>query len=241
MEDRKYYVYRHLRATNKEPFYYGKGCGTRAWDHFQKGCRSDWWLNVAKKHGVLVEVLKDSLTNDEANKLEKELIRYARIRKENIVNVMPGGEGFDSETAKKIVRKQWENPEHRKRMKEVHIALAKLDWRKRQLALASELRDTPEVRKKCSETHKTLSKTDGRIIQLKRAWEAAHTETAKAKRSTTMAKIASDEKNATFYKEFQKLGSSSHVEKLKTDVEYAEKFKAKLREGWIKRKQRGIK
>lgn len=240
-EDRRFYVYVHIRAVTGEPFYYGKGCGTRAWDHFQKGCRSEWWLKVAKKHGVLVKIIQDNLTNEEAKVLEIKAIADARSRKENIVNIHPGGDGFDSETAKRIVKKQWENPEHRKRMKEVHVALAKLDWRKEQLAKASELRNTKEVREKCSKTHKELSKTEERKVQLSKAWGAAHTEKAKAKRSTSMSKIANSEEGVKRFVEFQRIGSSKHAEKLRTDKDYADKFKAKLREGWIKRKQRGVK
>lgn len=236
--ENKYYVYVHIRATTGEPFYYGKGCGTRAFDHFQKGCRSEWWLKVAKKYGVLVEIVQSYLTNDEANDLEIKCIAEARLRKENIVNIMPGGEGFDSETAKKITKKQWENPEHRKRMKEVHIALAKLDWRKEQLAKAAELSLSKESREKCSITHKELAKTEERKAQLSNAWKAAHTEKAKAKRSTTMSKIANSEEGVKYFAEFQKTGSSLHFERLKNDNEYAERFKAKLREGWVKRKQR---
>ena len=96
MNTRRFYVYVHLRATTKEPFYYGKGCDKRALE----SDRNTWHANVVRKHGFVSVILKDQLTEKEAYSEEKKFIAEARARGENIVNVSEGGEGFTSETAR---------------------------------------------------------------------------------------------------------------------------------------------
>lgn len=98
---------------------------------------------------------------------------------------------------------------------------------------ASEMCRTKESLEKLSATHKELAKTEPRKIQLQRAWDAAHTPEAKAKRRASMKKVSD---NGGGVGRFQKEASLRHFERLKTDIEYAEKYKAALRAGWIKRK-----
>lgn len=84
-----FYVYIHLRADSGLPFYIGKGRRRRAW------CRSDrseYWKRVAKKHGVIVELLHAGLSEDAAFALEKKEIAWAR-QYYDLVNVCDGGEG----------------------------------------------------------------------------------------------------------------------------------------------------
>jgi hypothetical protein len=92
MEERKFYVYVHRRKSDNQPFYVGKGYGRRAYETSEKR-RSKHWVNVARKHGVYVEMYKTGLTEEEAFSLEKEVI--ARLREQNcpLVNVADGGQG----------------------------------------------------------------------------------------------------------------------------------------------------
>jgi len=86
-----YYVYIHLTADTKEPFYIGKGRMRRAYSTGISN-RSEWWNRIYKKHGRIVEFLYTNLTNEEANKLEIQEI--AKHKKSYIlVNFTNGGEG----------------------------------------------------------------------------------------------------------------------------------------------------
>lgn len=72
-EPRGHYVYVHRKMTTNEIFYVGKGVRARGWD---KRSRNKMWENVARKYGVLVEVIFDNLSEDSALTIEKELITY---------------------------------------------------------------------------------------------------------------------------------------------------------------------
>ena len=82
-----FYVYLHRRETDGSVFYVGKGKKDRAW---RKSHRSQYWRRVAKKHGVVVEVVHDGLDEDEAFDVECGLIR---IHADTICNLTTGGEG----------------------------------------------------------------------------------------------------------------------------------------------------
>lgn len=84
------YVYIHCRATDGSPFYIGKGQAFRAWGKSQ---RNRWWDYCAKKNGVLVTVLCDGMSDEDAHKLEIELISEYRAKGHRLVNLSQGGEG----------------------------------------------------------------------------------------------------------------------------------------------------
>jgi hypothetical protein len=93
MEDNKYYVYMHIKETTGEPFYIGKGKGTRMLD---KSKRNKHWNNVVNKHGFDVIFLEKDLTEKEA--FEKEIYWIKRIGRGDLglgslVNFTDGGEG----------------------------------------------------------------------------------------------------------------------------------------------------
>lgn len=88
-----FYVYLHKKKTNGEVFYVGKGCGKRK-DSLTG--RSNLWGRIAKKHGHYVELAKDNISEDDAFKLEVELIfKYGRIdmKTGTLANHTDGGEG----------------------------------------------------------------------------------------------------------------------------------------------------
>lgn len=94
-----FYVYVHLRADSKIPFYVGKGKNHRAWSYSD---RSEYWKRVAERHGVIVELLHDNLT--EAVAFQEEVEEIAWFRKYyHLVNYCDGGEGAtkDEQTGEK--------------------------------------------------------------------------------------------------------------------------------------------
>ena len=69
-EDRKYYVYAHVRLDKMEPFYIGKGKGNRAYK-LKRNYHHD---RISKKYGHAVVIIADKLTEEEAYWLERDTI-----------------------------------------------------------------------------------------------------------------------------------------------------------------------
>lgn len=124
LEDRRFYVYVYLDPINDffnydnykfygKPFYIGKGCGERCYDHLKNAlnCLKD--KNKVKKiknkyklykiikliksvGGFDIKKISENLTNDEANQLEKTLIetigRYD-LNTGPLLNLTNGGDG----------------------------------------------------------------------------------------------------------------------------------------------------
>ena len=84
-----FYVYIHLRADSGLPFYIGKGRRRRAWCASDRGA---YWKRIARRHGVIVEILHEGLVEEAAFQKEKEEIAWAR-QYFNMINVCDGGEG----------------------------------------------------------------------------------------------------------------------------------------------------
>jgi len=84
----RHYVYLHKKKTDGAVFYVGKGFGKRAW---KKSTRSDWWKRIEAKYGRDVEIYKDDLSENDAFRLEAELIAF--YGRENLCNLTDGGEG----------------------------------------------------------------------------------------------------------------------------------------------------
>lgn len=87
MENR-FYVYLHKKASNGDVFYVGKGCGKRAW---RKTQRNNHWKNIESKHGRVVEITHRNLSEDEAFRIEVELI--AKYGMHKLANACSGGMG----------------------------------------------------------------------------------------------------------------------------------------------------
>lgn len=92
MTDNSFYVYVHRRADTGEPFYYGKGKGQRAWELY----RNKWHSRVAAKHGRIVEIIANELSEITAYFLEISAIDFSISRGERITNITPGGVGVGS-------------------------------------------------------------------------------------------------------------------------------------------------
>lgn len=102
-----YYTYIHRRMSNGTPFYVGKGKGNRAWERTKSDCRSDHWINCARKNGVIVEICQDGLDEDSAYLLEAWVIQKLKNDGVSLVNQSDGGVGpygqkHSDETRRKI-------------------------------------------------------------------------------------------------------------------------------------------
>lgn len=95
MRDHVFYVYLHRRKDTNEIFYVGKGRGDRA---ASVTGRSYGWYRVACEVGRSVEFFRVMLGEDQALKLERELIASLRASGTPLVNVTAG-------TTKKVKRK----------------------------------------------------------------------------------------------------------------------------------------
>ena len=72
-KNKDYYVYLYRRNDNNTVFYVGKGKGRRAvnmYDH------NDFCIKVANKYGYTIEIYKDNLSEEEAFRLEEEMVSY---------------------------------------------------------------------------------------------------------------------------------------------------------------------
>lgn len=67
-----YYVYEHIRLDNNTCFYVGKGHGKRA-DYKFRNKHHD---RIVRKYGMKVNIIADSLSEDEAYKIEEQTITY---------------------------------------------------------------------------------------------------------------------------------------------------------------------
>lgn len=98
MIDRTFYIYQHKKADTGEIFYVGKGTKTpkksygRAYS-FEN--RNRIWSNTVKKHGLIVEIIKEFEVEEDAFVLECELISlYGRRDSGGVLcNLTDGGEG----------------------------------------------------------------------------------------------------------------------------------------------------
>lgn len=112
-----FYVYVHRKESNNSIFYVGKGCDCRAYD---KTCRNDYWKKTYNKHGLIVEIVLNNLTEQQSFNLEIELIAF--YGRENLCNLTDGGEGssgviFSQSRLSKIKQAsivQWSSAENRK-------------------------------------------------------------------------------------------------------------------------------
>jgi len=84
-----YYVYLHRRATDGSVFYVGKGRKDRGWHISRQYNRR--WMGNARKYGCVVEIVDDSMSEDQAFELECNLIEEYGL--DNLANMTTGGDG----------------------------------------------------------------------------------------------------------------------------------------------------
>lgn len=103
------YIYVHRISETGEIFYIGKGNNKRAWDF--KNSRNPYWHNIYSKHNIKVNILVDSLSEDEAFALEKRLITELKKIGLAKANLHEGGLGgntwkFMPEAQKQEIRQK---------------------------------------------------------------------------------------------------------------------------------------
>lgn len=89
----KFCVYIHLEADTFKPFYVGIGNTRRPYRTTQ---RSQFWHNVTKKHGFVVDIICDRLTWCDATEWEILFVRHYGRRNNStgiLVNQTKGGDG----------------------------------------------------------------------------------------------------------------------------------------------------
>jgi len=99
-----FYVYTHRRADTGAVFYVGKGRNRRAWN---RSTRNAYWKKIAAKTDVIVEIVKDGLSELCAFSMEKALIYCLKAKGLVLANLSFGGEGptgrvFSEETREKM-------------------------------------------------------------------------------------------------------------------------------------------
>lgn len=91
-----YYVYLHIKKTNGEPFYVGKGkCNTNRYKSSHN--RNKFWHNTINKYGFDYCILETNLSDEMACEIEKYWIsRIGRrdLHKGYLVNLTDGGDGI---------------------------------------------------------------------------------------------------------------------------------------------------
>ncbi len=171
------YVYGHYKADTGDLFYIGKGTGDRAWSNRK---RNKHWRHTVNKHGYVVKILEDNLTEELAYVKEKQLIEEVGL--ENLTNMTDGGRGGTSgrecsqETRDKIskAKRGKKRPkeisellsrvhkgktislEMRKRLSEINKG--KEPWNKGKPAWNKGIPMSEESKKKLSESRKALFK-----------------------------------------------------------------------------------
>lgn len=133
--DKSYYVYIYWRLDTNEPFYIGKGKDNR-WKRLDG--RNKYFSRIVNKYPVTVEIVKDNLTEEQANGIECWLINelvfecgYSIDIPKNrsgekgchLVNMTWGGEGSSG-------CNPWENMTEEKKntSREIHKIKTKLLW-----------------------------------------------------------------------------------------------------------------
>ena len=114
---KQFYTYLHCKP-NGEPFYIGKGCGTRS---HNLASRNNHHKNIVAKYGKENIKIFVFLCESEAEAVRDEIIQIKQLREDGYIltNVTDGGDGMsgfklDEETRNKMslaAKKRWENPE----------------------------------------------------------------------------------------------------------------------------------
>lgn len=103
-----FYVYLHRRKTDKKVFYVGKGKESRA---YSASDRNNHWHNVKNKHGLIVEIVFDNLSEKEAFQVEVDTILEMKCFGYPLCNMTNGGEGVSGlkQTSEHIAKRVAKN------------------------------------------------------------------------------------------------------------------------------------
>lgn len=96
VDNRIWYVYGHIRADKKEPFYIGIGKKHNFKRSEEKKGRNEIWHKITSKTKWLSNVIYDNLSHKEACEIEKTLISHfgrLNLNTGTLCNLTDGGEG----------------------------------------------------------------------------------------------------------------------------------------------------
>lgn len=181
-----FYVYQYLREDGT-PYYIGKGNGNRAWANHSRKNGS----NILPKDKSKIEIIKDNLTEEEANIMEISLIeRYGRkdLGTGILINLTDGGDGTSGH-----VRPQSAIDSHREKLK----------GRKRPKELVRRIDETHRGKKRSDETKQKqreirLGTKDSEETRLKKSEAAKKPKSKEHAENIRLSKIG--EKNPMFGK-----------------------------------------
>ena len=92
-KDEAYFTYAHLRKSDNQVFYIGKGDLSRI---KSTSSRNPFWKNTVKKHGLITQKLSEWKTEKEAFEHEKFLILCFKDIGIHLTNMTGGGEGMSN-------------------------------------------------------------------------------------------------------------------------------------------------
>ena len=149
-----FHVYHHIRPDTGQIFYVGKGKGRRAFDRGAR--RGQFWHRVVKKAGgVLVKIIAQKLTEDEAFFLEKRNIAALRKSGLRLCNLTDGGDGASGLRRSEAWKRMMSGVHSGKTLSEEVRAKISASVK------ASGFVHTEEMRKKMSDAHKGHSRNSG--------------------------------------------------------------------------------
>jgi len=246
------YVYRHIRLDKNIPFYIGIGgdCEGKYKRAHEVRNRSIYWKRVANKGGVLVEILMDGLTWEQACDKEIEFIKLygrANLGTGILVNCTDGGDGamgliVSKETREKIRISRLGNKVNigKKYSEErVEKVRTKLLGQKR----------SAEVREKMSKSHTgvKLSKTHIENARLSHIGKKRTQETKDKISKAHVGKVFSKEtrEKMRIVNTGKKL-SEDHKDKIRNSLigknkgkKWSEEMMAKQKLGWQEKRENG--
>jgi len=166
--EEKFYVYIHNRLTTGEPFYVGKGSGSRSHSHSR---RNNYWKRiVAKDGGRDVSIIAKNMDEELSFLVEMELIDILRKRGHILSNLTDGGEGSSGyvtsvetrakqSAARLGIKMSAETKEKFCRAIKGRVSNNKgktfsVEWRNKIATANTGKTHSPETRAKLSESHK---------------------------------------------------------------------------------------
>jgi hypothetical protein len=153
----KFYIYVHKTKDDGVPFYVGKGTRRRAWSW---SGRNSKWTEVAKRHGMSVEIVSHHDNQDEAFEVEKALISQLS-QFFNLCNIAKGGAGGTSAGYR-------HSDEIKARISTAQKGRKKSDDHRRKLSEAISGRQlSEETRAKMSVSHRSSPNGNGLLGKLK--------------------------------------------------------------------------